>query len=275
MIALLPASGFLKKCGFPALAVLALALGGCKNLSDVTGSIGNLGASRTLPASQEGLRAYSESWGKRFEANPADKDAAITYARALKALTLYHQASAVLQTAVLRHPDDKELLAAYGKALVDEGRLAEAEPVLANASTPERPNWSVMSTQGQVADQLGDHPRAQAFYTEALKIEPGEPRVLSNLGLSYALAKDLPRAESTLRTAAADPRADQRVRENFALVLALQGKFAEAEDIFRRDGPADQAKSNVTAIRSMIAQSNTWRDIQKLDAGKKPDGKKG
>ena len=269
------AQGLLKKCGFPALVALALALGGCKNLADVTGSIGNLGASKTLPASQAGLRAYSESWGQKFEANPADKDAALTYARALKALTQYHQAAAVLQTAVLRHSGDKELLAAYGKALVDDGRLAEAEPVLANASTPERPNWSVMSTQGQVADQLGDHARARGFYEEALKIEPGEPRVLSNLGLSYALAKDLPRAETTLRTASADPRADQRVRENFALVLALQGKFAEAEDIFRRDGPADQAKSNVTAIRSMIAQSNTWREIQKLDAGTKGGGKKG
>ena len=89
------------------------------------------------------------------------------------------------------------------------------------------------------------------------------------------MAKDLGNAEASLREAAAHPRADIRVRQNLALVLALQGKFAEAEDIFRRDGPADQAKSNVTAIRSMIAQSNTWRDIQKLDAGKKPVGKKG
>lgn len=250
-----------------ACLALALTLAGCKNLSDVTGSIGNLGASSSqpLPNSQEGLRNFSEEWGKRFEKDPGNKINAINFARALKALTQFNQAAAVLQTASLRHPTDRELLAAYGKALVDAGRLQEAEPILANASPPERPDWTIMSTQGQVADQLGDHARAQAIYGEALKLTPGEPRLLSNLGLSYALSKNLPLAEDTMRQAVADPRADSRVRQNFALVLALQGKFAEAEQVSRRDLPEDQARTNVASIRAMIAQSNTWRDIQKLD----------
>ena len=250
---------------------LALALGGCKagGLGDITGSIN--GGDR-MPTSRESLKAYAEDQGKRFEASPGDKAAAMNYARALKALTQYNQAAAVLQTCLLRHANDKELIAAYGKALADAGRFQEAVPVLASAHTPERPNWSVYNTQGSVADQLGNHDQAQAFYHSALEIEPGEPTVLSNLGLSFALSKDLARAEQTLRQASDSPRADARVRQNLALVLALQGKFSEAETLSRKDLSAEEARANVTAIRQMIAQSNTWREIQKLDGGKGKPG---
>ena len=254
---------------FLVLAFFAGGLGGCKTASfgDITGSI--TGSNDRLPASQDGLRAWSEEWGRKFEADPGNRQACLNYGRGLKALSQFNQEAAVLQTGVLRHSGDRELLAAYGKALVDAGRLQEAVPVLASAHTPERPNWSVYSTQGSVADQLGNHPQAQAFYQAALEIVPGEPTVLSNLGLSYALSRQLPRAEETLRQAAADKRADSRVRQNLAMVLALQGKFAEAEEMSRRDMSAEEAKTNVASIRQMIAQSNTWREIQKLDTGRK------
>jgi Flp pilus assembly protein TadD len=120
-----------------------------------------------------------------------------------------------------------------------------------------------LSAQGSVADQLGDHKGAQAYYASALRISPGEPAVLSNLGLSYALSRNLPGAEKALREANAHPRADARVRHNLALVLALQGKFQEAEQIQLKDMPPEQAAANVTAIRQMIAQSNTWRDVER------------
>jgi Flp pilus assembly protein TadD len=88
---------------------------------------------------------------------------------------------------------------------------------------------------------------------------------MSNLGLSYALDKKLPDAEQTLRDAANNPGADMRVRQNLALVLALEGKFGEAEDWSRRDLAPIDAAANVASIRKMIAQSNTWRDLQQLD----------
>jgi Flp pilus assembly protein TadD len=56
------------------------------------------------------------------------------------------------------------------------------------------------------------------------------------------------------------------VRQNLALVLALEGKFASAEEISRRDLDAKDASANVAAIRHMIAQSNTWKQIQALDS---------
>ena len=250
-----------------AAALAALLAGGCRGMGDITGSIGGR-ADTSVPTSPEALRAYSDDWGRRNEASPGNKIAALNYARALRAQERYEQAVAMLQTAALKNPSDTELRGAYGKALADAGRLKEAAEVLANSHTPEHPNWSILSTQGSVADELGDHAQAQSYYAAALKIAPGEPSVLSNLGLSYALSKDLTQAEGTLRQAAAHPRADVRVRQNLALVLALQGKFSEAEEVARRDLPPGEASANVASIRAMIAQSNTWRDIQKTGPAK-------
>ncbi len=253
-----------------AVVAITLALTGCKtaSLGDITGSIGKPDA--TMPRSDAELRIYSERWGKRFEANPGDKEAAINYSRSLRALTQFGQAVAVMRQAAIKSPNDLDVLGNYGKSLADAGRFEEAAEVLQRAHNPERPNWSILSAQGAVADQMGDHASAQAFYTTALKMAPGEPSVLSNLGLSLALSKQLPHAEQTLREAAQNPAADGRVRQNLALVLALQGKFSEAEATASRDlSPADAAR-NVSAIRKMIAQSNTWRDLQTLDGAKPP-----
>ncbi len=233
-----------------------------KTISDLTGSIGAIGAPAKMPTDEGALRRYAEDWGRRYDANRKDKTTALTYARALLALNQTSQAVAVLQGLAIQYPEDMKVLAAYGKALADAGRLQEANDILSKAHTPERPDWSVLSTQGSIADQLGRHDVARDFYNEALKIKPNDPTILSNLGLSYALSKQLPRAEETLLTAASQPGADMRVRQNLALVLALQGKFPEAEEWSRRDLPPIDAAANVASIRQMISESNSWRDIQ-------------
>ena len=246
-----------------AILGVVLTIGGCVSHNDVTGSID---PAAPVASSEPGAAEYLNRWSARYGANPNDKAAALNYAAGLRAAGRYAQAVAILETTAIHNPNDVTVLGAYGKALADVGRLQEAARVLANAQNPQRPDWSILSAQGAVADQLGDHAQAQAFYTTALKIQPGEPSVMSNLGLSYALSKQLDKAEAILRQASADARADARVRQNFALVLALRGKFAEAEKVDRVDLPPDQATANVNAIRKMIAQSNTWRDIQQSDA---------
>jgi Flp pilus assembly protein TadD len=261
-----PAALWPRKIALAILLGVLSALGGCRDNGDVTGSIG--ATNQTLPSSDADLRAYAEDLAKRYDADPGEKVASINYAKALRALTRYSQAAAVMQAAAVRSPKDMEVLGAYGKALADSGQLQQAADVLSRSYTLEEPNWSSMSVQGSIADQLGDHTKAQEFYRNALKIAPGEPNVLSNLGLSYALTKQLPLAEQVLRQAAGDSRADSRVRDNLALVLSLEGKFGEAEQIERRDRSAEAAAANVASIRQMIAQSNSWRDIQTLDAKK-------
>ncbi len=256
------------RLGAVALAALLIGvapLAGCQGLNDMTGSIASI--RQPLPTDEAGLRVYADDWGKRYDGNPGDKVASINYARALRALTRYSEAAAVMQAAAVKAPQDFEVLGAYGKALADAGQLDQAKEVLARSYTPERPDWTIMSVQGSVADRLGDHDGAQAFYQGALKIAPGEPSALSNLGLSYALTKQLPEAEAVLREACASPRADARMRQNLALVLALEGKFTEAEQISRQDMTAQAASANVAAIRQMIAQNDSWRDLQ---TGAKP-----
>jgi Flp pilus assembly protein TadD len=245
-----------------ALVLACAALSGCKTMGmgDFTASIAP--QNEALPSSDAALRQYADVWGKRFEADPKSKANALNYARALRALTRYQEAVAVLREAAVMRPQDEEVLGAYGKALADDGRLQEAAEVLSRAHSPERPNWSILNAQGSVADQLGDHAHAQAYYAAALKIVPDEPTVLSNLGLSYAMSKQLGEAEETLRRASNQPKADFRVRQNLALVLALQGKFQEAEAISRQDLSPQDAAANIASIRAMIARSSNWRDIQ-------------
>jgi Flp pilus assembly protein TadD len=238
-----------------------LALGGCYyDSDDVTGSIKS--APTAVPTNDAELRTYADECGKRYDANPGDKVASINYARALRALSRYDQAVAVMQSAAVKAPKDFEVLGAYGKALADAGQLQQAADVLSRSYVPENPDWSNMSAQGSVADRLGDHAVAQEFYRAALKIAPGEPSLLNNLGLSYLLNKQLPQAEDVLRQAAAKPTADRRVRGNLALALSLEGKFAEAEKVSQRDMTSEAAAANVAAIRRMIAQSNSWRQIE-------------
>jgi Flp pilus assembly protein TadD len=239
------------------VTVLALSVAGCKTTSgDITGSIG--ASNSNTPRTDADWRRSLEFWGARYRRNPGDADAAIGYARALRASGERAQAVAVLQQAAIRNPRNKPVLGAYGRALADAGDYNQALDVLSRAHTPDQPDWRILNAQGAVLDQLGRHAEALRHYSAALKIVPNEPSVLSNLGLSYALTKDLTRAEATLRLAVAQPNAVPKVRQNLALVVGLEGRFAEAESIASADLPPDEATANVNYLRQMLAQRSEW-----------------
>ena len=250
-----------------AVGLMALSTAGCLRkggAADITGSIPN-----PQQATPEIWRRQSDIWGPRFEANPADPMAAISYAQALRALDQRPQAVAVLQQAAIRNPNNREVLAAYGKTLADVGRYKEASQALSRAHTPERPDWRILSAQGAVADQTGDHVLAQQYYESALKLVPEEPSVLSNLGLSYALTKRLADAERVLRQAAANPKADARVRQNLALVLGLQGKYPDAEAVLKQDLSADETTATIADLRG-VAQAKDAKLFVRKDKPAKP-----
>jgi Flp pilus assembly protein TadD len=256
-----------RKLAAALLLASSVGLGGCYyDVDEVTGSIKPAPAAQ--PTTDADWRAYAEDWAQRYEASPGDKVASINYARALRALTRYDQAVAVMQSAAIKAPKDFDILGAYGKALADQGQLQQAADVLSRSYAPENPNWSNMSAQGSVADRLGDHVGAQDFYRSALKIAPNEPIILNNLGLSYMLNKQLAQAEATLRQAAAQPGADRRIHANLALVLSLEGRFAEAQKVSEGDLPQQAAAADVAAVRQMIVQPNSWRQIE-LSEGRK------
>ena len=241
-------------------AILAIGLGGCQTMSDITGSITSKSdASPKSGPSPDADRRSVDAAGERYRANPKDADAALAYGQALRATGQRSQAVAVLEQSTIAHPGNKALLAGYGRALVDNGNFQQAFDVLSRAHTPENPDWSILSVQGTALDQLGRHDEARRYYAGALKIVPGEPSVLSNLGLSYVLSKDLPKAEETLRQAYASPKADARVRQNLGLVVGLQGRFAEAETIVKADLPSDEAAANVAYLKQMLNRKDSPR----------------
>jgi Flp pilus assembly protein TadD len=239
------------------MAVLATMVSGCS-----TPSIGTSGALAAPAASTEaGWRRELDASGEIYRANPKDSDAAIRYARALRAIGQRAQASAVLEQSAIRNPKNPAVLGAYGRALADTGNYAQALDVLSRAHSPDQPDWHILSVQGAVLDQLGRHEEARRYYESALRLMPDEPTVLSNLGLSYALSKDLKQAETTLRRATATGGAGIKVRQNLALVVGLQGRFEEAERIAQADLPPDEAAANVAYLRQMLAQPGKWKNI--------------
>jgi Flp pilus assembly protein TadD len=230
--------------------VLAMGLGGCQTMSDITGSITPSPKSEQAPDADP--RAAEQAYGDRYRANPKDADAALAYGQTLRANGQRAQAAAVLEQATINNPSNKALLSAYGRALADNGNFQQAFDVLTRAHSPANPDWRILSVQGTCLDQMGRHDEARRYYESALKIVPNEPSVLSNLGLSYMLSKDLPKAEQVLRQAHANPKADSRVRQNLGLVVGLQGRFAEAETIVKADLPPDEAAANVAYLREML-----------------------
>jgi Flp pilus assembly protein TadD len=235
-------------------AILAVGLGGCQTMSDITGSITS--KSEPAPGPDADPRRAVDAYGDRYRANPKDPDAALAYGQALRATGQRSQAVAVFEQATLVHPGNKALMAGYGRALADNGNFQQAFDVLSRAHSPDNPDWRILSVQGTTLDQLGKHDEARRYYDSALKIVPEEPSVLSNLGLSYVLSKDLPKAEEILRRAYASGKADARVRQNLGLVVGLQGRFAEAETIVRGDLPADEAAANVAYLKEMLSRKD-------------------
>jgi Flp pilus assembly protein TadD len=251
--------------------ILALALCSCQTsaTSDITGALGDITGS--LGDKAEAGRAADprrdmESYHERYRANPKDADAALQYAKALRASGQRAQAVAVLEQATIANPSNKSLLAGYGRALADNGNFQQAFDVLGRAHSPEDPDWRILSAQGAVLDQLGRFEEARQYYASALKIAPDEPSVLSNLGLSYVLSKDLPKAEETLRRAYGRAGADQRVRANLALAVGLQGRVGEAETLVKADLPPEEAAKNVAYLKRLLAR----KDNARADADKIP-----
>src|ERR1700733_6722952 len=112
---------------------LVLGLCGCQTdgLSDITGSLGDKIEKTSSAEPARGVDFYRD----RFRANPEDADAALQYAKALRAAGQKAQAGAVLEQVTIAHPGDKALLAGYGRALADNGSFQQAFDVLSRAHT--------------------------------------------------------------------------------------------------------------------------------------------
>jgi Flp pilus assembly protein TadD len=245
---------------FAGVFLFTLVMGGCSSTREDQ-------FATSAPAAGPELQNALGYWGDRYRSNPSNAEASYAYSRALLASDQRAQAIAVLQRAVLANPADLNLKGALGNAFAANGQYEEALNMFQQAHTPDRPNWRVLSAQGAVLDQMGRPQDARKYYQTALRLAPDEPSILSNLALSYALTGDLGTAERTLEKASKSAKADARVRQNLALIVGLQGRYSDSEKIASRDLSGFDAQQNVQAVRSMLAQQNTWADIQGAPLG--------
>lgn len=255
------------------LAALVLTVSGCATTNKPdrmsTGSIP--AATRSYEhMNMDQLRQAEETAGKTYERSPKDKSVGMNYASVLMMTGKNTQALAVMQQIAIANPADREVLAAYGKAQAAAGQLEQALSTIQRAQTPDRPDWRLYSAEGAVLDQLGRSNEARSRYRQALDLKPNDPSVLSNLGMSYVLSSDPRTAETYLQSAISQPGADSRVRQNLALVVGLQGRFAEAERIAVQELAPQQAQANLTYLRAMLSQQNSWQQLAKKDV--KPAG---
>ena len=238
------------------------ALGGCARPTAKTDGPAVTGS---IPTDEAGRQSAVADWTRRYRANPDDRSTALGFAQALRADNRSNQAVEVLQKAMLQFPKDVTVASAYGKALAENGDFDEALKVVRAANDPRTPDWRLTSAEGAIQDQLGHPGEARRLYQEALKLAPDEPSVINNLALSYVFTNELSKAETTLRRAVTSPKADSRVRQNLALVVGLQGRFDEADRLASAELSREEAQANVAYLRSMLSQTNTWKQIKQAD----------
>jgi Flp pilus assembly protein TadD len=207
------------------------------------------------PTADEGRRELvkaTEYWGKEYAKEPRNLEAALSYAKNLKAMGEKKRALAVLQQASVFHGNSRELAGEYGRLALEFDQISVAGRLLAAADDPTNPDWRIISARGTVLAKQGKYKDAIPLFESALSLAPDHPSVLSNLALAHAMNGEPKRAEAMLRQAATTDRNSLKIRQNLALVLGLQGKYAEAKLLASHDLSPENAAENTDYLRRVV-----------------------
>jgi Flp pilus assembly protein TadD len=259
--------GVARQCAPPALAA-SLLLAGCADPSSapVTGS---LPAAERGPAGVEtGARPPVDvaPLAAAHKANPADAEAALAYARGLRASGAKREALAVLDKAAAGKVADRRLQLERGLLALELGQTAKAEKLLRQAHDANAPDWRLHSALGAALASGGRQQEAQAQFAKALALAPDHPAILNNLALSYALDGKAAEAEKLLRTAKPGPAQTPQVKQNLALVVGLRGRYEEARGLGETALPPTKAGDNVAYLQRLVsAKANAGSAAIKLD----------
>lgn len=244
-------------------AVLALATltGACSSLSEDTG-LDLFASAPAKPAdtrrSNEGgapqteLGKATEYWGKEFAKNPANSEAAVAYAKNLKALGNKTEAFGALQQAAQANPDSKDVASELGRLALEMEKVSLAAQMLEFADDPLRPDWRVVSARGAAMAKLGKYKDAVQHLERANMLAPEQTAVQNNLALAYAMNGDPAKAETLLRQTVARDGGNIKTKQNLALVLGLQGKYDEATQVGATAVASDVARENTNLVRQMV-----------------------
>ncbi len=243
--------------GIVAASVLTAFLGGCAQMG--TPSF-DLLSSKEPPrderevanaAPQTELQKATEYWGKQYSKNPRDVEAALSYAKNLKAMGQKQAALGVLQQASTMNGGDRRVISEYGRLALDLDQVTLAAQILEAADDPANPDWRVVAARGTVFAKQGKYSDAIPFYDRALALAPGQPSILNNLALAHTMSGNSAKGEELLRQAAATQGATPRVKQNLALVLGIGGKYDESKQVAAAVIAPNDAAANADLLRRM------------------------
>ena len=239
------------------IAATAVLLGGCGGAGVFSSDAAESGPAKNLPAelANNDYVAGAAFWGAKFEANRADTNAALSFARNLRLMGGAKQALVVMKEVVMKNPDDPRVLAEYGKVLSAVGRPQDAVPFLARSVQMDDDDWTTVSAYGVALDQTGNHSAAQQNYQAALKLSTSNPSIESNLAMSYVLEGRIADAEPILRRLVARPDATAQMRQNLALVASLKGDATEANKLASEDLSVEDAANNMMVLHQLDARN--------------------
>lgn len=240
--------------------LLATLTGACSSLTEEAGLNSLLASSKPVDtrapneggAPQTDLGKATEFWGKEYAKSPANAEAAVAYAKNLKAQGNKQEAFKVLQQAAQTSPDNKDIASEYGRLALDLDKVSLAAQMLEFADDPMRPDWRVISARGAALAKLGKYKDAVQHLERANMIAPDQPSVQNNLALAYAMNGDPAKAETMLRQVVERDGGSPKARQNLALVLGLQGKYDEATQIGATAVAANVARENTNIVRQMV-----------------------
>lgn len=142
-------------------------------------------------------------------------------------------------------PADGDALLLRAKALRKQEMPAEAEADLRKLVALQPRNPEAHAELAIVCEHSGRGAEALEHHEEASRLAPGQPRYLNNLAFALVVrgkAKDaIPKLEEALRS---EPRSP-RLRNNLGFAYAATGDFARAAEQFRLGGTPVQARNNL------------------------------
>jgi Flp pilus assembly protein TadD len=198
------------------------------------------------------LQKATEYWGQVYAKSPRDAQAALNYARNLKAMGEKRQALAVMQQASAIHVTDHAIMGEYGRLALELDQITIAEKALERADNKSNPDWKVISARGTALAKQGKYRDSIPMYERALALAPDQPSIMNNLALAHAMNGNPDKAEDLLKRAVSRGEHAERVNQNLAIVLGLQGKYDEAKLASARGLPPDQAAGNVDYLRKIV-----------------------
>jgi Flp pilus assembly protein TadD len=194
--------------------------------------------------------ARAAFWAGELSKNPADPEAGIKLAAALRQLGQAQQAYNTTQQVLALQPDNVDALleAARDAIAGNQGFYAIAPAKRVQILKPK--DWRAPSLLGVAYEQTHQLQEALAAHRQAVALAPDSPAALCNLGMFLASNGDPAQAEALLRKAAALPGAGAQVRQDLALILGLRGELAESEQLQRQDLPPELADNNIAYLKA-------------------------